>query len=605
MSGPLTIFEHNIRLIRRKSPELAGYIERLEIPRNMAPIKSRSGHPTIRIEDGAGRATFIHSPVDPVAEARILIENHPFHREDGTIILGLGMGYLVKEIIRKKDRGHVLYLAEAVPEFLKMAATYSDLSDIFADEGVFLFVGESVLGMPDRFEHIQAKAVTGIIRKIAMPSLWNSCAEVYREVDRRINEHVITIRVSSNTADSRKELFLANPFQNLPAITSSSSIKGLEDVIKGYPALIASAGPSLTNDLYLIRERRKEFFLIAVDSSLKPLMRQGIHPDLAVTCDPLTSNAMKIDGLPKEFLASIPLVYLPECNPNVADAFGRMRIIVDSANLLSSWLVRLGHETVSFPSYQTVSHLGFLIARFMGADPILLVGMDLSFPVDKSHAEDSANTWEVDFQNFSFKHVPSNNGGSVRTIPDFMTSIHIMERELRRTRSRCINVSRDGALIRGTEAMSLEEALNLVKRPVDPVPSFGELLTGACHTDPLHAKEKVAAGLKWLISEAEHISRICDRASSCSQPSQDLFASALAHKEFLRILRDYMLGYIRAAARSPYGETQAPPNEACSESEEKKVTIFFQELSTLLPDLLSHSRRALEKILELPTEAHS
>lgn len=601
----------NLRLLGQRNRSLADYIEGLKIPAGIVAVRSRSGHYTVRVMDRSGKEVFLHSPADPAKEARELIKDRCFQAEDGTILFGFGLGYLSREIARKKEPGHVLYVAEAIPALFKLAAMYGDLSALLADESTFFFIGDAVYGIVDHFRHIQIKTITGVIRKLAAPALMKSCEEVYREAERRISEHVVALQVGLHSFQAHRELLLANPFQNVQALTRSSSIKGLEGLIQGCPTLLVSAGPSLTNDLPLIRQSRNDVFLIAVDSALKPLLNHGIRPDLALTCDPLPLNADKINGLQEEVLRSIPLVYLPESCPGVPGAFGGMKFVVDSANLLSSWLVRLGHDTVAFPLYQTVSHLGFLLARFMGGNPIILVGLDLSFPMEKHHAEGTAKTWSVDFRNTQFTHVPSNNGGSVKTIPGFVTNIHVMEREIRHTPARCINVSRDGALIKGTKRMPLKEALRLGSTAYRQglSLSFGSLLAGAHRAETSTLREAYKAGLKWFVSEAERMSTLCRDASGMNDPFQHgggilkemapqtpEQAELLYESEFLRTLRDFLPRSIQVSERFPGGESAANRAESRKYASQERSAVLFQELSSILPDLLIHSRRALEQL---------
>ena len=610
----MDIFEKNIRLLQQKNGPLADYIRMLEIPNNIMAVKSKSGFRTLKVVEHSGRERFLHSPDDPMMEAKNLLRDYSFKREDGTILLGFGLGYLAAEIAKEKERGHILFIAEGMPALFKLAAKHTDLSDLLDDNQIFFFIGDSIGKITDHFNPMLIKAFTGTINKLAVPPLMSLCAGAYQEIDHRVNEHVICMKIGQESFDGNRALYLANPLENIPALVSSSSISSVENMIKGRPALVVAGGPSLTNDMDVLKQKHHGAFMIAVDSALKPLLEHGIRPDLAVTCDPLPLNADKIAGLSQEVLASIPLVYHLDACPQLIEKFKNIKLVAGSHNLLSSWLVKLGHHAISFAYYHSVSHLGFLLARFMGADPIILVGLDLSFPVDRTHAKGSAKTWNVDFENGEFIMVPSNDGGRVRTIPVFTADIRVMEREVRDTSSRCINVSQAGALIKGTEVMSLKETMNIHGKhdQKGPSPHFRDLVAEFHDAEPPLLRARYLKALKWLLSEADEIIPICEEALDIKNSREQegfhrdenkkrtrrlytLYEAALKHKKFLRVLKDFFPRHNIACAKSLTDEI-TPVHSDSSDSQTEKIYLFFEELNGFLPDLLSHSQQVLAKL---------
>ena len=51
------------------------------------------------------------------------------------------------------------------------------------------------------------------------------------------------------------------------------------------PAFVVSAGPSLNKNIKELRRAKNKSFIIAVDTAVKPLLQEGIVPDMFATLD--------------------------------------------------------------------------------------------------------------------------------------------------------------------------------------------------------------------------------------------------------------------------------------------------------------------------------
>jgi len=609
--------QKNLTLLRHKDPLLAEYIADLNDSKNMVVVESTSGSPTLKIIHNDRRSKFLHSPENPVSEAKNFLNGYSFNNEDGTILFGFGLGYLVKEIAKRKAQNHVLYVVEGIPGLFKLAMVHQDLSDLLADDNIFFFVGDSIYRIIDGFEPIQIKAITGTINKLAIPSLKAVCPALYDGMDRVINDYVKSLQISFNSFDALKEIRLVNLFRNIPALLNSGAVNNLENLIGGNPALVIAAGPSLSKDVAAIRNRPANCVTICVDAALKPLVENGIRPDLAVTCDPSSNNYNKVAKLSREDIGSIPLVYQADVTPELIERFEGHRFILNAHNSLTARMTNTGRSVITFPPFQTVSHLAFFLARFMGADPIILVGLDLSFPGEKDHAVGCAHTWKPDFEKGNFQWIPSTNGGKVKTFQDFLSMIHLLENEIRNTTARCINVSRDGAMIKGTEWMPLEKALELTSDnfPSNSAMPIGDLLAGAFTVDPGKLKIEYSYALTWLISEVENLAEICHDAQKLVNEAIPhrtderkkqifhervnlLYQSAFRHKDLLDILTDYLPRYMISCSKDPLVEL-SEANVSSMMVNQERIGLFFEELDALLPMLREHSHSASANLKNL------
>lgn len=631
----MNYWNNNLRLLEQKNPLLAEYIAGLTDLENIAVVKSGSGLPTLKTVNSMRREKYLLSPKDPASEAQLLLNNVPFNGEDGTILFGFGLGYLVKKISKKKDFDHVLYVLEGIPELFKLAMTHIDLSDVLSDDNIYFFVGDAMSTILENFVPIQVKSITGTINKLAVPSLRELCGQQYDEIDKIINSHITFLNLSFTSFNHGKEFRLVNLFNNVTEMLNSSPADNLKNCVQNKPAFIVAAGPSLKQDIESLGNRPKDSIIICVDAALKPLLLSGIRPDLVITCDPYPENYNKVEGLSKEWLDDIPLIYQGEATSQVIERFSGHKFIVNAHNSLTEWVTNIGRRIVIFPVFPSVSHFGFMMARYMGADPIIFVGLDLSFPIDQEHADGCAQTWKLDFDNTEFKWVANNTGGKVKTIPGFLSMIHSLEYEIKNTTARCINVSADGAMIKGAEWMPLEDAFQLAKSSTlngrseeensntvelkndsfdaAPIISFKNIIEEAFFADTDQLKDTYSDALAWMMSEVDGLSVICRDAmaildllkKSNIKPIEKInimerlqmaYSSAFIYKDLLNVLTDYLPRYMMLRSKYQKGGS-AEENVSLTMIDREQITIFFEELSDVLPLLEKHCRSALDSII--------
>lgn len=97
------------------------------------------------------------------------------------------------------------------------------------------------------------------------------------------------------------KIWLRNFFLNLQLLAESPHGFQLQDPSNYAGAFVAAAGPSLESFIPDLQDRsiRRRVYLIATDTALPALLRQGIAPDMAVTIDGQASSA-------RHFLQALP-----------------------------------------------------------------------------------------------------------------------------------------------------------------------------------------------------------------------------------------------------------------------------------------------------------
>jgi len=601
----------NIELLRKRDPALAAQISDVQIPKNLAVICSKSGFPTVADYLNPDSIQFFHSPQDPVAEAKCLLSDYHFRNEDGTILLGFGLGYLVLKIAARKDPEHLLFAFEKSPALFRIALEHLDFSDILSDDGIYFFIGDAKEKIDNHLHLFTRKTLAGNLNKLSHPVLTAIDSSYYNDIDTLIQNNISSKLMSLKAFNLSKETLLKNLFENMPAIVKSSPIDNLNGALKGCPAIVVAAGPSLSYEFESLKKAAGSIPVICVDAALKPLLANGIKPDVAVTCDPIDLNFNKVKGISKNELESMPLVFHPESNTQLVNRFQGPKFITNAPNSFTQWLIAIGHRAMTFPSVQTVSHLAFLLANLMEADPIILVGLDLSFPFGQDHAEGCATTWTLDVENTDFLRIADNDGGQVRTIRSFVSMIHVLENEILESSAHCINVSKKGAKIKGAKWMPLDAALKLTdnKNRLGHSAHWKNRISGAYFQNSKKLITEYINVLRRLVVDIDALYTICREAVAVLEKSRPpegaardpntshgrqlnaLYDSAFRFSELLDTLTDYLPGYMMTALKANSGSGVSPRVDPID-----KVRGVFDELNTVLPVLKNHCRRSIDTL---------
>ncbi|CAI8780996.1 Glutamate synthase (NADPH) large chain [Pseudomonas chlororaphis] len=231
-------------------------------------------------------------------------------------------------------------------------------------------------------------------------------------------------------------------------VTGDSDVAQLFGTQPGREVFVIATGPSLERHFERLREiraRARRPLFICVDTAYRPLLKQGIEPDIVVSIDHRISGL----HLPPEKSAAITLVYLPMVDPQILALWQGPRYVGYSASPIYT---RMREQLPKAQLYVggSVIHPAVDLAVKMGAEQVTLFGADFAFPMNKTHAG-----WldgELGPQLGAARHwVLDGHGQRVRTQLNFRSYLCELERFIAgHPRVRFYNSSRDGAMIAGT-----------------------------------------------------------------------------------------------------------------------------------------------------------
>ncbi|MEZ7892858.1 MAG: DUF115 domain-containing protein [Candidatus Wallbacteria bacterium] len=152
--------------------------------------------------------------------------------------------------------------------------------------------------------------------------------------------------------------------------------------------VICGAGPSLTQNLDLLKKYREHFVVFAVDSTVKPLYNAGIEADYMLTIDPCDLSYFIKDYEGKNTIMLSGLF----SHKNVINSWKNKIYFYSTMPIkgFEYWLLSIieGYDKVPFMTpLNNCGSTTVLLAHDLGFKTIAIMGIDFSFPRYRTYAE--------------------------------------------------------------------------------------------------------------------------------------------------------------------------------------------------------------------------
>ncbi len=414
---------------------------------------------TIRLIDLDRKAVTLCSPRNPDSEARSAIKAQAGQFPPSPLVLiGVGVGHRIKAALEMTPAdGRVVAVILNRPAFLS-GIKENLLSEALRDERLELVLGDQK-GIVELSRILDEPKGAVVIHGPAMRVAEDFAADAVR-----LAQNISTYgHASSKLMHAIRDNYRAN----LKHLCMDTPLRVLRNLAQGMPVAIVGAGPSLESAAKELGNYRNKLFVICVEAAIAPLHRMGLSADLAVSVDPFKHNARQCRTLPEY----PPLVYMPSVHPEVPENWENTRIVaLPKGDRLAEAMDReLGVGLLN--SGGIVGTAAMALADYLGGNPLILVGMDLAFTHDKSHAFRRDKAVEAKESPYLTK-VAAIGGGTVLTNATFKRAIAWFELFANgRPPGSCIDAGAAGALKQGYALMGLGEAiLNEVEMKVPLIP---------------------------------------------------------------------------------------------------------------------------------------
>jgi hypothetical protein len=461
----------NLPALWATDPNLAEAVEAYEEP---YPVEaSKSGPPTVAVHTADGRNVYLHSRYQPADEARKLIDPVSVDRTMTFYVLGLGLGYHLENLFSRSGDGAIYCVFEPDLRMIRTALQYRDLSKIISSNRLYWFHRREKSELFGRLTPNTALVSIGTETIHHAPSM-QLHESFFRQIEIWIGEFAAFCRTSMNTLVLNSRKTAQNIAANVGWYAATPDLGRYYDKYRGRPAVIVSAGPSLRKNKHLLPGIKNNAVVIAVQTTLQPLLEIGVEPHFVTSLDYHEICTRFFEKLPRKLRTEL----IAEAKATSA-IFDMMTgpVTVAGSEFAEGLLREMNLNKSVMTSGATVAHLAFYLAELLGCDPIIFVGQDLGFGDGLCYAPGTSyeDVWRPELSRFCtvemkqweqiirerpiLRQIPDYQGRPMYTEERLFAYLLQFERDFAKSRSRIIDATEGGAAKRGATAMPLADAI--------------------------------------------------------------------------------------------------------------------------------------------------
>jgi hypothetical protein len=434
-------------------------------------VTSKSGLPTLVMEEEPGKVVYLHSKYDPVQEAeRLISQFEDVSDYEHVIFYGLGLGYHIQLFMNKHpELSFSLYEPSQSVFSLFLNHRPLDLLPLKKLENIYLEENaDDTLPNLTKFLNI---ITTQKVLMVSLPSYERVFEEKYRNFTDLFRKMVADKRSSINTDVAFEKRWILNSLLNLPEVIKTPNI--LQDIDKSYfrnkPALLVAAGPSLQEDIEEIRFIKENglAYIFSVGSAIRILLNNEIYPDAACTYDPQPINRQVFGSVVNRGITSIPLVFGSSVGFETLLSYPGPKLhMLTNQDTLSPFLLKRQNKELldTVKDAGTIAVVTLELLNKLGCNPVYLVGQNLAYKNDRLYPK---GLWYYDALPSLSEEAKQDAvivedvyGGKVYTNPGFDLMRKQMEAYIQSySGQEIINTTKGGAKIMGAPFVPLAEVL--------------------------------------------------------------------------------------------------------------------------------------------------
>lgn len=402
-------------------------------------------------------------------EGKICFANSQYHEKEqflemfkdvkkdcqALILAGIGNGNIINYI--KENFSHIkaVFIVEPVLDIFKRYISRNRLQDVFQGMGEITFI-------VNREEETSAKLILEMIHDkyvstevVGLPSYFSVLEEWYNNFKYQMIKGIRSNISKFATLDMFKYKWLRNTIYNLH--TPHAQQEAVAGLLKGKPAVIVSAGPSLNKHFHLLNELKDKAVMIAAGSAIKILNSKGIEPHFRMVID-AESDEDLYDEKFYDNSENIPLMYANQAYEGILSRYEGKKLFM---MLHTDTLGKYVYNKLEIPygyieSGASVVHSAFSFLCQAGCSPIIFIGQDMCFYENELYAEGRASYKQQSYDPRGWIKQKDIYGNEVYTIRNYLQIKYDYEQLMRRyPHIRCINATEGGLGLEGVENKAL------------------------------------------------------------------------------------------------------------------------------------------------------
>jgi len=443
----LELYLKNVQSIKDKVLKQQLLMNRYNYNKDIEIETSKKGPLTLKKNN-----YYLYSRYDPIKDVSKFIDSQIDPLASMYCLFGFGLGYHVEQLMAKEPNKKIIVIDTDIST-IQAAMHHIDLTNILSNENVQIVILNNLIQIQ---EFIKSFDSDGLNIRWIIPQSWISTIS-----NSSFKEILEDIKIKEMSFLRMKNIMEENFRNNIHSF--DSHIGPLLGQFEGKKAALVAAGPSLDDNIDVLKQLKNKYFLLCVGAAYKTLLHHHIEPDAIVMSDPHDLVFEQIKGVSSQ----IPLLFLATANKKVARYWSGIKIILFQEGYPLSEQFAKEHQIPLIQTGGSVATTGLDVLIKMGFAEIVFFGQDLAYKGNQSHSIHSTSNKTISLNQPTFV-VEANNHQKVNTSRSWMIFRKWMENKIQQTpKVQFKNTSYTGAVIKGAPYVAGEHIANSAKHMED------------------------------------------------------------------------------------------------------------------------------------------
>ena len=182
--------------------------------------------------------------------------------------------------------------------------------------------------------------------------------------------------------------YFGNFYPNILSDSGAYSTCGLKDAFKNVPAIICAAGPSIQSEIDKLKALSDQAIIIGAGTGMNILNRANLFPHFGVGIDPHEASRRRVLA---NFAYEIPYFYIRGFNKKAFAILNGIKMRFNGLDPfgVDSWFNQELYKK-DFPIFHSkisTTHSCLGVAQWLGCNPIVCLGLDLSYTEGQRYPE--------------------------------------------------------------------------------------------------------------------------------------------------------------------------------------------------------------------------
>lgn len=440
-------YERNLKIVKEKYPAIFRELQKaaeqgedIVWKRQYLLEDTEAAVPTLAVKNGE-EATYVHSNVNPIKEAYDFARSKYETTKLEYGIVGIGLGYVPWCFQHFWNFPIELHIYETELGMIWAALHTTIMTELLENAYVHLYYDKGFCRLADAASKMKERkyiyfypGTKGI-------------------KDEELRKRCRLLCTKESSYDKDKALLYANFIRNTHCC--KRSVEQLRYLFEDRYVYVVAAGPSLDKNLHLLKEKPDNSTIIVVGTAYHKVKNMGIDPDCVIVSDANLEQWQKVSGIQKE---EEKMLLLSTADFEVGKNCGGDCYLVYQEGYEPARKVAAEKGYMLFETGGSVSTTALDVALRLGAERVIMLGLDLAYTGQKAHADGTAFADMGQIQNKVYTDGWYNE--KVLTSDVFLLYKEWFEKRLRSEKSgKVINATEGGAYICGMEHKSLQEVL--------------------------------------------------------------------------------------------------------------------------------------------------